>query len=359
MYEVEAPEGATQQDAIAYVQANSATIPKAETSVIRDVGGALVRGAGQIVSLPGQLFGLATGDMDNVSTRAGKSVEEFGEELQTAAFRERQRQQAERVAKAEEEGILSGFGQQAKELLTDPLSLAAGVAQTLPAMIGTGGAGLAGRALAGRLIGQQAVKRGALAGAAVGESAIVSGDAAQSTYDRVSQMPQEVLARSSAYQAALAEGATPEEARNAAAISAARRAAAIAAPIAAATGPLGIEAALLTGGVRRGLVRGAGEGLVREGGTEVVQETGQGIAENIGAQAIDPNVELTEGLGGRAAAGLILGGTMGAGAGGISGLRGPEAEQGTEPPPPPPPPPPPLFAAAVAESSNASSNFLD
>jgi hypothetical protein len=225
MYEVEAPEGATQQDAIAYVQANAASIPKAETSVIRDVGGALVRGAGQIVSLPGQLFGLATGDMDNVSTRAGKSVEEFGEELQTAAFRERQRQQAERVAKAEEEGILSGFGQQAKELLTDPLSLAAGVAQTLPAMIGTGGAGLAGRALAGRLIGQQAVKRGALAGAAAGESAIVSGDAAQSTYDRVSQMPQEVLARSGAYQAALAEGATPEEARNTAAISAARRAA--------------------------------------------------------------------------------------------------------------------------------------
>jgi hypothetical protein len=340
MYEVEAPEGATQQDAIAYVQANAASIPKAETSVIRDVGGALVRGAGQIVSLPGQLFGLATGDMDNVSTRAGKSVEEFGEELQTAAFRERQRQQAERVAKAEEEGILSGFGQQAKELLTDPLSLAAGVAQTLPAMIGTGGAGLAGRALAGRLIGQQAVKRGALAGAAAGESAIVSGDAAQSTYDRVSQMPQEVLARSGAYQAALAEGATPEEARNTAAISAARRAAAIAAPIAAVTGPLGIEAALLTGGVRRGLVRGAGEGLVREGGTEIVQETGQGIAENIGAQAIDPNVALTEGLGGRAAAGLILGGTMGGGAGAISGLRGPEAAPGTEPPPPPPPPPP-------------------
>jgi hypothetical protein len=310
-----------------------------ETSFLRDVGGALVRGAGQIVSLPGQLAGLVTGDMDNISTRAGKSVEEFGEELQTSAFRELQRQQAERVAKAEEEGILSGFGQQAKELLTDPLSLAAGVAQTLPAMIGTGGAGLAGRALAGRLIGQQAVKRGALAGAAAGESAIVSGDAAQSTYDRVSQMPQEVLARSSAYQAAIAEGATPEDARNAAAISAARRAAAIAAPIAAVTGPLGIEAGLLTGGLRRGVVRGAGEGILREGGTEIVQETGQGVAENVGAQAIDPNVELTEGLGSRAAAGLILGGTMGAGAGGISGLRGPEVEPGTEPPPPPPPPP--------------------
>ena len=91
-YEVNAPEGATQQDAIAYVQANSSRIPKAETSVLRDVGGALVRGAGQIVSLPGQLYGLATGDMDNISTRAGQSVEQFGEELQTAAFRERQRQ---------------------------------------------------------------------------------------------------------------------------------------------------------------------------------------------------------------------------------------------------------------------------
>jgi hypothetical protein len=57
-----------------------------ETSVLRDVGGALVRGAGQIVSLPGQLAGLVTGDMDNISTRAGKAVEEFGEELQTGGF---------------------------------------------------------------------------------------------------------------------------------------------------------------------------------------------------------------------------------------------------------------------------------
>jgi hypothetical protein len=308
-----------------------------ETSVLRDVGGALVRGAGQIVSLPGQLAGLVTGDMDNISTRAGKAVEEFGEELQTEAFRERQRQQAERVEEAGKEGFLSGFGQQAKELLTDPLSLAAGIAQTAPAMIGTGGAGLAGRALAGRLIGQQAAKRGALAGAATGEAAIVGGDAAQATYDRVSQMPQEVVARSDAYQAAIAEGATPAEARNAAAISAARRSAAIAAPIAAATGPLGLEAALLTGGLRRGVLRGGAEGAIREGGTEIVQETGQGVAENIGAQAIDPNVALTEDLGGRAAAGLILGGTMGGGAGAISGLRGPEAEPapepGTEPPP--------------------------
>jgi hypothetical protein len=335
MYEVNAPEGATQQDAIAYVQANAASIPKAETSFLRDVGGAAVRGAGQIVSLPGQLTGLVTGDMDNISTRAGKAVEEFGAGLQTEAFRERQRQQAERVTEAEKGGFLSGFGQQAKELLTDPLSLAAGIAQTVPAMVGTGGAGLAGRALAGRLIGQQAAKRGALAGAATGEAAIVGGDAAQTTYDRVKQMPPEAVARSTAYREAIAAGSTPEEAIEAAAVSAARRAAAIAAPIAAATGPLGLEAALLTGGLRRGVVRGGAEGAIREGGTELVQETGQGVAENVGVQAIDPNVALTEGLGGRAAAGLILGGTMGAGAGGISGLRGPEAEPGAEPPPPP------------------------
>jgi len=309
--------------------------PKGETSVLRDVGGALVRGVGsQVVGLPGVLYGLATGDMDNISTRAGKAVEEFGEELQTPAFRELQRQQAARVAEAGKEGQLAAFGQQAKELLTDPLSLAAGIAQTVPAMVGTGGFGLAGRALAGRLIGQQAAKRGALAGAATGEAAIVGGDAAQTTYDRVKQMPPAAVARSTAYREAIAAGATPEEAIEAAAVSAARRAAAIAAPIAAATGPLGLEAALLTGGLRRGVVRGGAEGAIREGGTELVQETGQGVAENVGAQAIDPNVELTEGLGGRAAAGLILGGTMGAGAGGISGLRGPEAEPGAEPPPP-------------------------
>lgn len=319
------PEGTTQVELLRRLSAAGYNTEKlsGETSVLRDVGGALVRGAGQLVSLPGQLAGLVTGDMDNVATRAGQSVEEFGEELQTPAFRERQRLQAERVAKAEEEGLLSGFAQQAGELLSDPLSLAAGIAQTAPAMLGTGGAGLAGRALAGRFIGQQAAKRGALAGAATGEAAIVSGDAAQSTYDRVMQMPPEVVVKSPAYREAIAAGSTPEEAREAAAISAARRAAAIAAPIAAATGPLGIEAALLTGGVRRGLLKGGAEGALREGGTEFVQETGQGVAENIGAQVIDPNVVLTEGLGGRAAAGLILGGTMGGTAGGLSGLAAP------------------------------------
>lgn len=319
------PEGTTQVELLRRLSAAGYNTEKlsGETSVLRDVGGALVRGAGQLVSLPGQLAGLVTGDMDNVATRAGQSVEEFGEELQTPAFRERQRLQAERVAKAEEEGLLSGFAQQAGELLSDPLSLAAGIGQTAPAMLGTGGAGLAGRALAGRFIGQQAAKRGALAGAATGEAAIVSGDAAQSTYDRVMQMPPEVVVKSPAYREAIAAGSTPEEAREAAAISAARRAAAIAAPIAAATGPLGIEAALLTGGVRRGLLKGGAEGALREGGTEFVQETGQGVAENIGAQAIDPNVALTEGLGGRAAAGLILGGTMGGTAGGLSGLAAP------------------------------------
>jgi len=360
MYEVNAPEGATQQDAIAYVQANAASIPKAETSVLRDVGGALVRGTGsQVIGLPGVLYGLATGDMDNVSTRAGKAVEEFGEELQTQAFRERQRQQAERVAEAEKEGFLSGFGQQAKELLTDPLSLAAGIAQTAPAMIGTGGFGLAGRAAATALAKGQiarqatveaakeaaklAAKRGTRVGTGVGTGALIAGDTAQSTYERVKQMPADVVERSEPYRAAIAEGATPEEARESAAVSAARRAAATVAPIATLTGPFGLEAALLTGGLRRGFIRGGLEGLAREGGQELVEETGQGFAENVGAQAIDPNVALTEGLGGRGAAGLILGGTMGGGAGAISGLRGPEAEPeaepGTEPPPPPPPPP--------------------
>jgi hypothetical protein len=321
VYEVNAPEGATEQDAIAYVQANMSRIPRAETSVLRDVGGALVQGVGGLVSLPGQLAGLATGDMDNVFTRAGRSVEEFGEELQTPAFRERQRQQAQRVAEAGEEGFLSGAAQQARELLSDPLSLAAGIARSVPSMLGAGVGGLAGRAAARAAIGQTAARGGTLTGAATGEAALISGDAAQAAFDRVSQMPDEVVARSAAYQEAIAEGATPEEARNAAAISAARTTAAVAAPVAAVTGPLGIEARLLTGGVTRGLLRGAGEGVLREGGTEVVQEVGQGVAENIGAQTIDPNVEITEGLGGRAAAGFILGGATGAGVGAVSGLR--------------------------------------
>lgn len=321
------PQGTTQAELLRRLQSAGYNTNKLlgvsdeDTSFLRDVGGALVQGVGSLVALPGQLVGLATGDMDNISTRAGRSVEEFGEGLQTPAFRERQRQQAQRVAEAEEEGFLSGAAQQARELLSDPLSLAAGIAQSAPSMIGAGVGGLAGRAAARAAIGQTAARGGARVGAAAGETALISGDAAQTAFERVSQMPDEVVARSAAYQEAIAEGATPQEARNAAAISAARTAAATVAPVAALTGPLGIEATLLTGGVTRGLLRGAGEGLLREGGTEVVQEVGQGIAENIGAQTIDPNVEITEGLGGRAAAGFILGGGTGAGVGAVSGLR--------------------------------------
>lgn len=333
------PEGTTQADLLRRLQSAGYNTNKLlgvsdeDTSFLRDVGGALVQGVGSVVALPGQLAGLVTGDMDNVLTRAGRSVEEFGEELQTPAFRERQRQQAQRVSEAEQEGFLSGAAQQARELLSDPLSLAAGIAQSAPSMLGAGVGGIAGRAAARAAIGQTAARGGARAGAAAGEAALVSGDAAQTAFDRVSQMPDEVVARSAAYQEAIAEGATPEEARNAAAISAARTAAAVAAPIAAVTGPLGIEARLLTGGVTRGLLRGAGEGILREGGTEVVQEVGQGVAENIGAQTVDPNVALTEGLGGRAAAGLILGGTTGAGVGAVSGLRAAPVEGEPNAPP--------------------------
>jgi len=197
-------------------------LAQGETTPLRDIGGAAVRGVGQVVSLPGQLAGLATGDFDNVFTRAGRDVEEFGTGIQSEAFRAQQEEAAQRVQRAEEEGgFFSGAGQQIKELVTDPLAFAAGIAQTAPSMIGTGGVGLIGRAVAGRVAREgieQAARRAALnrgtrIGAGAGAGALTGADAGSSVYERVMQMPQETLEAAPAYREAVASGLTPEEAR--------------------------------------------------------------------------------------------------------------------------------------------------
>lgn len=303
-----------------------------ETSPLRDIGGALAQGVGQVVELPGQIAGLITGDFDNAFTRTGQRISEAGEEFQSPAFRARQQEAAERVREAErEDGFFGGLGQQARELVTDPLSFAAGVAQMAPAMVGTGGVGAIGRAAAGRLAAregaeqaaiQAARRRGAAVGAGAGAGAMVGGDAGATVYERIMATPEETLQRSDVYRGFLAEGMSPEDARQATALRQARLAAAPAAAVSALTAGLGgAEAALLTGALRGGAARGTVRGALQEGAQEAVEEGSQGISENLAVGEIDPTVQPLDDVGGRVGAGIVLGGASGAGAGFAGGLQ--------------------------------------
>lgn len=331
-YVVNAPDGATEQDAIAYVRANAASIPKAETTPIKDISGALVQGVGQLVSLPGQIYGLATGDFDNAATRAGGSVEKYGTEMQSEAFRAQQEEAAARVADVErEDGFWAGLGQQGKELVSDPLAFTAGMAQILPGMVGTGGAALAGRAIASRLAAKEvakiAARRGALAGSGLAAGSMAGGDAGENVYNKIMQTPQEVLERSDVYKDYIADGMAPDEARQATALRQARLAAAPAALVSGLTAGLGgIESALVSGSLKSGALRGLKTGIVKEAPQEGIEGASQGISENLAVGEIDPTVRPLDGVGAQVGAGLILGGAAGGGGGFVGGAltRAPE-----------------------------------
>ena len=65
LYEIEGPPNATKEQIVAAVQRGLQAPKEGERTwgeAVTDVGAGLVQGAGSLVSLPGQLYGLATGD---------------------------------------------------------------------------------------------------------------------------------------------------------------------------------------------------------------------------------------------------------------------------------------------------------
>jgi hypothetical protein len=390
VYVIEAPDGASQQQILAFAETNiglappptaAAPKPKADindTNFLKDTAASVISGVGQLLELPAQVYGLATGDFKTAIGDMASSVTKYGEDMKSPGLKARAEAAQERIDKADKEGFFSGLGAGITEYLSDPRLLASGVAETIPSLFGTAGAGalastgakkILGRELAeqaaeraaktavaaeagttlklGATAAERAVQRSALTGG-VGFGAVQQGaDVGTDAYVRAMETPDAVWLQNPEFTGRVQAGEDPTQVKEDMALSVARQSAI------AAGGVSGLTAGVLPGTFEKavlgkslsgsGLLSRTGKGFAGEAVQEAGEEGGGRLASNIAMQQINPEQALLEGVGSQAGIAAVLGGVSGAGA---SAAFGGGAEP-TSPLPPETPPAAPVFKAPV------------
>lgn len=115
-------------------------------AAIKDVGAGLVGGLGSIVQVPGQVYGLATGNFSKTGLLgAGERLSQFGEEMKSEGLKAREAERAKAVEEASKEGQFAAFKASLGQTITDPGLLAGFLAeqapQVIPMILAGGGAG--------------------------------------------------------------------------------------------------------------------------------------------------------------------------------------------------------------------------
>jgi len=301
-----------------------------------DIGAAGLSGIGSLVQLPGQLYGLATGDFSKTGALgAGQELEEYAKGLKSKGLLAREAARDVAMQNAEKQGQLQAFKTAIGQTISDPALLSTFLAEQLPQLVPaalTGGATAAaasGNVLAkaaARQISKEAAEKVAQreairagTSAAIGTGAVQQGaDIGAGTYDEV-------------VKELVDKGATPEQAGKAA-INLARASGVSGAALSLIAnrylpGGQALERVLAGGTTGKGLLMGAATGALKELPSEVLEETGGKFTQNLALREVKPEQSLTQGLGataGQAALGAVgLGGVTGA-IGGRGGAK-PEA----------------------------------
>jgi hypothetical protein len=355
--------------------------PKADindTNFLKDTAASVISGVGQLLELPAQVYGLATGDFKTTIGDMASSVTKYGEDMKSPGLKARAEAAQQRIDKADKEGFFSGLGTGISEYLSDPRLLASGVAETIPSLFGTAGAGavvstgakkILGRELAeqaakratlaatptaagttinlGATAAERAVQRAALTGG-VGFGAVQQGaDVGTDAYVRAMQTPDAVWSQNQEFTGRVQAGEDPTQVKEDMALSVARQSAVAAGGVSALTAgvlPGTFEKAVLGKSLSgSGLLSRTGKGFAGEAAQEAGEEGGGRLASNIAMRQINPEQELLEGVGSQAGIAAVLGGVSGAGA---SAAFGGGAEP-TSPLPPEAPPAAPVFVAPV------------
>jgi N12 class adenine-specific DNA methylase len=306
----------------------------------KDAGASVVAGTGSIMQFPGQVYGLATGDFDTMSTRGGEAVRQFGQSLKSPELQEKERQAQAVIAEAEKDGFGAEVGAVLKTYLSDPVLLANFTVEQLPSLLATMGFGkLAqwGTQVAAKVAQRGAVSAGTLsragqAGAITGGAAMQGASVGDETRDAILRLPDATFAASPAFQALVASGIDPQAAKEQLALEGARLAGAAGAGISGATATLlpGAERMAFGQGSTQGIIRRVLTGGAAEGLQEGLEEGGGRFAQNVAVQQIDPDQSLLQGVGAQGTMGALPGAVTGAGVAALSG--GPSAEAPVPPP---------------------------
>jgi hypothetical protein len=270
----------------------------------KDVGAGLVQGAGALVQLPSQLYGLATGDLEDTGVlKAGRQLSEFGESMKSKALKEKEAARSEMIARAEQEGgQFAAFGKAFSETIKDPALLTSFLAEQAPQLLVPFGAARIGKAAV------LARGAGALEAGAAGTAAAIGAGAVQQGADVGAQAYENI------YNELVNKGATPQEAKDGA-INLARATGASASMISLIAqklpGARTLEETFAGVPGKAGRAIGAVKGAAGETASEIVEETGGKFTENLALREVKPEQLLTEGLGETAGMAAVGGVGMG------------------------------------------------
>lgn len=300
----------------------------------KDIGAGITSGVGSLVQLPGQLYGLATGNFEDTGLLGlGKSIAKSGEEMKSEALKQKEAQRSQRIQEAEKKGQWEAFKTAAGETIKDPALLTSFLAEQAPQMIVPFGAAKVGKALTmGKGLGaglaaEEAAQAAGTAGtrAAIGAGAVQQGaDIGTGTYENVYKT--------------LVDKGTPQEEAKSQALNLARASGASGAIISLLAqklpGAKTLEESFAGVPGTTGRLLGAAKGALGEATSEVAEETGGKFAQNVAMRQVSPEQELTQGLGATAGMAAIGGAGFGGVAGGLRTPQGaPQPAQATQPSP--------------------------
>lgn len=335
-YEVEAPDENTawqwaytthMQDKKPAAKPAAPKIPERTFGeAVSDVGAAGLGGIGSLVQLPGQLYGLATGDFSKTGALgAGQDIEEYAKGLKSASLLAREKARSEKVAQAEKEGQFAAFKTALGETVSDPALLTSFLAEQLPQIIpaaitGGGTAALTSGSVLAKELAKGTAKEAAEAAA---KKAAIKAGATAAVQTGGVQQGADIGA--GAYDDIYAELSKRMPAEQAAAetINLARAAGVSGYALSIIAnrflpGGGALERVLAGEKTGKGILRGATAGALKEIPSENVEEVGGRLAQNIAARTAGLDRDLTSGLGETAAMA-----TLGAaGMGGVTGIVG-------------------------------------
>lgn len=311
------------QNPVAPVQPKERTWGGATT----DIGASLGVGAGNLIQLPGQLYGLATGNFDDSGILGlGKSLVKSSEAMKSEGLKQREALRAQKIAEADKQGVVEGFKTAFGSTVTDIPLLLSFIAEQAPQLLVPFGAGKAGSAISmGKEIATGVARKEAASEAGeAGVKAAIGAAGVQQGADVGAQSYEDI------YKYLVTQGTPPEDAKQQAL------------DLARATGAAGtvisilaqklpgarvLEEALVGVPMVKKTVAGIpltgitgraaniGKAALGETGSEMVEEGGGKFTQNLAMRDVNPNQSLTEGVG--STAGLAAVG--GVGMGGVSG----------------------------------------
>jgi len=267
-------------------QFDASAAPKERTMLEagKDILAGGVSGVGALAQLPGQLYGLATGDFSDTGlTKIGRQVREYGEEMKSPGLKQAEAERAAKIKEAGKEGEFQAGVAAFIETIKNPALLSNFIAEQAPNLIpgfavarGLGIVGAGARTAVAGAVGTGAVQQGADIGA-----------------DTYVQLYKEMVAKG-----------VPEAEAAGRALGYARWSGAEATVISLAAqsipGGRAIERAMAKVPIKGGIAaRGTAaiKGGVGETVSEMIEEGGGKVAQNYEARNVDPTRSLTEGLG--------------------------------------------------------------